>query len=582
MSFTRELFGDMPPAALAERVDEYREAFEAAPSTLNGQRELNVTARTLTKVEAPQQALTKSFNAWGLSGDQVAAIEAAIGSTLGDGFLQKDLSPTSPLSTGYVAFDLEAPAKMLVPRPTPLRNRLPRLRGVGLAHRFKRITGFSGSGTGGVGAINPGFTDATQTNFSNPGSANALYFNRPRKISYAGDETILPYVQQGLSDELSWWTQFSSLGFQDNRAISRSSTLYACMLAEEREILYGRGTLTGYAGALAAPTGTPTGVARTAATGESVVTGAVGAKIYVKVVAELGDFGVSQAGTVSTSSGIAVTNGTQVVDITIPTAVTGATGYKVFVSTGTSDPGDASRWLYTGAAFPNGKSVGRTPTLTLTIQGALPTSGQSVAAYTTIDNTSVNLASGDGLSGRPDNYDGIFTWLTGSGGYTSALNAPFSTSNAGGEFQTVFSALYDSVKADPDEAWMQGGDRKQLSDTLKGNSSSNYRITVAEDQTGSIKLGDVVTAVQNEVTGKVVELNVHPWLPQGNTLILSNTLPIPDSNVGQAWVLHNVQDYMAVDWPVTQMSYDTSVWWSGTLSAYAPAWSGLITGIVPA
>lgn len=570
-SVTQELFGEhLSPTELAEKVDAYRSAFENAPSTANGQRVLDLNTRTLTKIDSPQRTLEKSFGP--LSDAQLSAIEGVVGT------LNKDLSPTSPLSTGFVAYDLEAPAKLLAPHPTPLRNRLPRLQGIGLAHRFKRVTGYSGTGTGGVGAINPGFKDSNQTNFANPGSANALWMNRPRKISFAGDEVVLPYVQQGLSNELSWWTQFSALGFQDMRALGINSTLYAAMLAEERELLYGRGTLSGYAGVLSAPAGTPTGAARAASAGEAGISGAT-TSVYVKVVAELGEFGVSQAS--SASAAIAVTNG-QVVDVTIPAAVTGATGYLVFVSTGASDPGDGSRYLYVGPAYPGGRSVGRTPTLTLTIQGALPTTGQSIAAYTTIDNTTVNLASADGLSARDDNYDGILTWIMRSGGYNNSINAPFSTSNPSAEFQDAFVALWNSVKADPEEIWLHGSDRKQLSDSIKGQSSSNYRITLNEASTGNIRLGDVVTAIQNEVTGRVVDLQVHPWIPQGMAPIISNNLPIPDSNVGQAWAVFNVQDYLAVDWPVIQMSYDNSVWWSGTLAAYAPAWSGMIRGIVPA
>lgn len=564
--FTQELFGDLPPADLATQVDAYVAAMEKSASTANGQIAFDMRERTLTKVDSPQVLLEKAYGT--LTPEQTAALESA--------GLTKDLSPTSPLSTGYVAYDLEVPALMLAPRPTPLRNRIPRTKGVGKAYQFKRITGFSGTGTGGVGAVNPGFTDPTQTNFANPGSANALYYNRPRKISYAGDEMVLPYVQNGLSDELSWWTQFSALGFQDMRALSRSSTLYASMLAEEREILYGRGTSTGFSGVLAAPTGTPTGAARSAAAGETGISGAT-TSIYVKIVPANGDFGVGQAG--SASAAIAVTNG-QVVDVTIPAAVAGATHYLAFVSTGASDPGDASRWLYAGPAFPNGKSPGRTSGLTLTIQGALPTSGQSIAAFTALDQSVVNLASADGQSARADNYDGILPWLMRFGGYNKSIESVFSTSNPGAEYQDAFAALYDSVKADPEQILLHGGDRKQLSDTLKGQSSSNYRLTVTE--TGNVRLGDVVTAIQNEITGRVVDMEVHPWMPQGISPILTNNLPLPDSNVGNVWEMRLVQDYMAIDWPVTQMSYDTSVWWAGALICRAPAWSGVIRGIRPA
>jgi hypothetical protein len=56
--------------------------------------------------------------------------------------LSKEWTLTNPVSTGLVPYDLEAPAKLLTPRPTPLRNSIPRVKGQGGARRFKVISGF--------------------------------------------------------------------------------------------------------------------------------------------------------------------------------------------------------------------------------------------------------------------------------------------------------------------------------------------------------------------------------------------------------------------------------------------------------
>jgi hypothetical protein len=178
-------------------------------------------------------------------------------------------------------------------------------------------------------------------------------------------------------------------------------------------------------------------------------------------------------------------------------------------------------------------------------------------------------------------YDGILTYLGDSAqsGYISRLDAPFSSSNPGAEFQNVFVSLYNSVKADPDELLFNGSDRKQLSDLLKTASSANYRLTIQQSEIGGVVLGDVVTAIQNEVTGKVVQMTVHPWLVQGNVPVISWTLPIPDTNVSTVFAVANVQDYMSVQWPVVQFSYDVSSYWYGALLCYAPAWGGMIQGV---
>jgi hypothetical protein len=146
----------------------------------------------------------------------------------------------------------------------------------------------------------------------------------------------------------------------------------------------------------------------------------------------------------------------------------------------------------------------------------------------------------------------------------------------------VFSALYQNVKADPDEILLNGADRKQLSDAIKSGSVANYRLNISQDEIGGVVLGNVVTGLQNEVTGKGVSLTVHPWLPQGVAPVLSYTLPIPDTNVSDVWAVFNTQDYMAIEWPVTQFAYETSTYWNGTFQCQAPAWNGVVSGIISA
>jgi hypothetical protein len=88
--------------------------------------------------------------------------------------------------------------------------------------------------------------------------------------------------------------------------------------------------------------------------------------------------------------------------------------------------------------------------------------------------------------------------------------------------------------------------------------------------------------LENQITRKMVSLDVHPWMPAGCAMIRSKTLPVPDSEVSATSAVVNVQEYMSVDWPVIQMTYDQSTYLYGTLVHYAPAWSGLIVGITGA
>jgi hypothetical protein len=471
--------------------------------------------------------------------------------------IQKDITLTSPLSTSFAAFDLEAPSKLLTPRPTPLRNKIARKKGVGTSHRVKRITGYTGTGTGGQGQIWPGITETTTTAF---GSIN---YERGKIISYTADDLVLPYNSYSLSDSVSFDANFSGMGYQDLRQLSSTSTLYATMLMEERMMLMARGTASGYSGALSAPTFT---LASPVASGSQVAVAA--ATYYVNVTT---DAGISSSGfgesILGTEANTAVAAG-DVLTITVGTAVAGALGYNIYVGTATG----AANLKYQGTL----KGTG-----TFTIQGAgTSVSGNNAALTTT--GAAASRASSD-TSAYATGYDGILPTVLGSNsGKNNSINSTFSTSNPGVEYQNVFSSLYDSVKADPDEIFLNGADRKQLSDAIKSGSTANYRINLSQNEVGDYVGGAVIGGLHNEITGKLVPLTVHPWLPQGVSPVLSYTLPIPDTEVSDVWANFMVQDYMGIQWPVTQFAYEFSTYFRGTFFCTAPAWNGAVSGIVNA
>jgi hypothetical protein len=518
--------------------------------------------------EQPQQSGVSSLQKALGSADVTKALSPELVDSVRNALAQSEIgkagsewTTANPVPTGLVAFDLEAPAKLLTPRPTPLRNRIARRRGIGLAHRFKRITGFTGTGTGGIGIFRPGITEGGTTYAGNgtqfPPGVGPTYL-RGATISYAGDDQAVNYKQFSVSDSVSWAAQFSGQGYEDVRQLSQTTLLYSSMLLEERMLLGARGTDSGFQGALAAPTGVTATLTPVGSTGYAAITG-YGTNIYVRVTSECvwGDSVSTEATAITAASGQYI-----LVKATLPQ---GATGMKVYVGTGSSDPGVAGSY-YVGRAS-NG--------LGFVIQGALPTTGSTAPA-----------ADNSATSGE---YDGLITYCMGtSAGYVndiSGVNGANSvagalSANPGNEFNVAFASLYDSVKADPDEILANGHDRKQLSDLLKTSNSSNYRINLTNaGDAHNATIGAMVTGVQNEVTGKMVDITVHPWLPQGNMPIISWTLPLPDSQVSDVFAVYNVQDYMGIQWPVNQFLYESSSYWYGTFLCYAPAWCGAIKGI---
>ena len=547
-----DLFGDASPREAAERHEEYLGELNkslANSSSVPGQAP---TRDPLAAMEA--LAATKS-----LTPDALAGLNNALSAQrVAMQEIQKDITLTSPLSTSFAAFDLEAPAKLLTPRPTPLRNRIPRKKGVGTSHRVKRILGYTGTGTGGVGNTWPGITESSTATF---GSIN---YERGPKISYAADDLVLPYNSYSLSDSVSFDANFSGLGYQDLRQLSSTSTLYATMLMEERMMLMARGTASGYSGALSAPTFTL--ASPVAGSGQTALAATT---YYVNVTS---DAGISGSGfgesIVGSEASTAVASG-DVLTITVGTAVAGALGYNIYVGTVTGN----ANVKYQGTL----KGTG-----TFTIQGA-GTAGLTGnnAAFTTTGAAATRAAAD--TSAYSTGYDGILPTVLGTNsGYNNEINSTFSTANPGSEFQTVFANLYESVKGDPDLVLLNGNDRKQLSDAIKSGSTANYRLVINEPGEGGTTYGSIVTGLQNEVTGKAVDLMVHPWLNQGVAPVLSFTLPIPDTEVSDVWANFLVQDYMGIQWPVTQFSYDFSTYFRGTFFCTAPAWNGAVSGIINA
>lgn len=491
-----------------------------------------------------------------LTPDQLASLSGeldAVGGITAD--LGKDWSiPAAGGNVNLVPYDLTAPAKLLVPRNTPLRNSLPRTKGIGLACEYRRILGWTNSSTGGVANALP-FMDSQV----DPGPTfGALQLRRGPKISYASDTKTVSYVEMSLSDQVNWKAQYSGQGFQDVRQLSQTALLWSHLIGEEKALLWSRGASgKGYAGAVAAPTIT----IATSGTGGAVAAGTY----YVKVTA-LGGAGESvPSAEVNTG---ALSGGASQFTITVSNEPVGALGYNVYISTTTNAE------TFVGSFSGNKFTVTTTPA---TGGAAVPSTDSTVSAL---------------------GYDGFLTVALNPAlsGYVGRVNGkvydPTNPANSLGDgpWQDAFATLYGATsgvngtkrQADPDEIWVDGNIRRKLGDFVKSSAggASGYRIALSQSEaTGGVTIGAVASAIQNQVTGKMVDLNVHPFMPPGVSLIRSRTLPVPDSEIANTAEVRCVQDYMAREWPEIQMTFDQSTYWLGTLVHYAPEWSGALAGL---
>jgi hypothetical protein len=501
-------------------------------------------------------AITKS-----LSRDEQAEIESALSAIREMAVdVGKDITVASP--GNLHPYDLEAPAKVLVPRFTPLRNTMVRQRGQGTAREYRRILGYTNAGRGGVPDQTPFFNSESDSGAPTFGQ---LALRRGQKISFAMDVHTAAYMEQSLSSLVTTKAWFTNLGFENVRQLDQMALLWAHLLGEEKAILWGRGaTNSGYEGAVTGPSGS----VASSGTGATIPT----ASYSVKITAYSG---MGETAATSLSASLSVTLGAPVV-ITLTsdsnlTSTKGTLNYRVYMQSG----GSGSETLQ-GQFVP--VTSGGTTTITI---NSFVTGGLPVPSADTSSNANA--------------YDGFLPVLTdpAQSGYVARFNQAYQGSSiytAGGSsnvgdlpFQDAFASLYASVYADPEEVWLAAPQRRQLTDFIRAadGTAAAYRITMSPADAHGVQVGGMVTGIVNESspTSRIVDLNVHPYMPAGCSFIRTVTLPIPDSGIPATSAITEVQPYMAVDWPQIQFTFDSSTYWYGTLIHYAPKWSGAITGL---
>jgi len=551
MAFTApsidQLFGGLPAEQRLDRFEAYKSALSVCQSnSLRAAKTGSVSfnGNSLVKSASVEERIgeIRDLVTKGMSAEQIGDITSALDRVQDVTKTSSEWTLTNPLNnstsgvTGLVPYDLEPALALLVPRSFILRNSTSRIGGIGQAYEFRRILGVTNSNTGGV---------PNMSTFFNPTGTQAQFgpvtLNRPAKIQYAADKIVLSHVNQGVSDQVDLTAQFAGQGYTDLRQLSHTSTIWAHMLGEERNMLNGRASVINISGV------TATAVTDTATTGTGLPS-LTSAPVILTFSSSAGESQAISAGTIASGS---TGNGIKLSALSSVPAGTIAINTYVTVSAGV---------YYKGT--------------TVLTNGNSPTTFASVSA---LPSTSADNGSGNSLG-----YDGYVSTLTNSAvsGNVVALNGQLSQSVPGNDFQSVFYNLYSSVIADPDMILTTASIRKALAASIQQEGTpTGYRLNY---QTGSdgVTIGSVVTAIQNESTGKMVDVVAHPYMPAGVALVHSKTLPFPDSGVSETVQVVNVQDMIVLEWPQIQLSWDISTYQYGTLAFRAPAWSGAITNIV--
>jgi hypothetical protein len=489
----------------------------------------------------------------------------------------KNFTLTSPLSSGFVPFDLVAPSRLIYPVYSPLRNKIPRVPGQGTSRRVKVTTGISGSQTGGQGVVDISIPELI--------SGTSITGTWPLNLPGAGAQTAVdlnvPYQFFGLTEALSWLAQFAGQGFEDISALANLILLQEFMLAEEYAMISATPVN------LAAP-GSPTLTARTAGSNETAITYASGVCVCVTAV---NYYGETTASTVIHASG--TTSTTTVVDVTIA-PVAGAQQYNIYVTDASAAGLASATHLYVGTSVQAGVSyagtqqAGSVGGLKFTLQG-------NIESLTTVAPPASDTGTGKStrmagliptLSGQAATA-GVYPTspVTWEGGY---LNQKLGTHLSITAVNNTLQALFDgtgsnspgSFRADPAELIGEGGDLMRMSnDIVQSGAATNYRLNIDQAQLAGVRTGAAVSEFQNPITRSIVQLLVHPWLTQGTAMLMSYTLPFTWSNVANCWEMVMVQDYLSISWPVIDATFRYSLFQYGALVSQAPQYSALLQGI---
>lgn len=481
--------------------------------------------------------------------------------------LQKAWTQPASATSGLNAYDLEKPAKLLYPVLTPLRNEIPRIAdGVGTAVNWRAITGINTT------RINAGVSQG----------------NRGAVITSSTADYTAAYKGIGQEDYVTFEADYAARSFDDVRARAVQGLLNSVMIAEEYTDLGGNGA--------AVALGQPNAPAASQSTGGSIADATYNVIVMAVTLdgwyqagspsegALAGTAGVPPATTSRTNAdatsdtinggcsiksnptGITVSAGSGAASILVSTTVVaGAVGYIWFVGTAASEK---SCWF----SFCNSAKI-----------TALNGTGVATTNYTA-DRAKNALV-----------YDGLLyqAWQSGSGSIvvnqatgTPGTGTPLTSDGAGGivEIDSVLRQLWDTYRLNPDVVWISSREAQNTNKkVIAGGSAPLFRFLVdgtVKDQ--SVIGGSMVGNYFNKFGmggGKLLKLQIHPFMPPGTMLFQTKTLPYKLSNVSNIIQKKLRRDYYQLEWPQRTRKYEYGVYCDGVLQNYFPPAFAILTNI---
>jgi len=468
--------------------------------------------------------------------------------------LAKAFSQASSAVSGITAYDLEAPAKLLYPVLTPLRNETPRVSGKGgIQANWRAITGVNTSGVAlGVGGGNRGGVISTST-----------------------QDYTAAYRTIGLEDYATFEADFAAEGFDDIKALTVEGLLRSVMIGEEKMILGGNNSL-----ALGV---TPTPALATSTTGGTL---AAGTWSVVCVALTLDGFS-----TASVSGGVlgavARTNADGSVDnygggsaqkSTNATQVT--TGATSTISATVASVKGAFAYAWFWSTTVGSEVLGAISTINSVVISAAAT-GTQLSSALSGDNSRNPLAFDGLLSMCSQSLNSYFaSQATG----TAGIGTPLTSDSAGGivEIDVALKSFWDNYRLTPDTIWVNSQEALNISKKIVAGSSTAAQRFVFNSEQGMVAGGIMVRSYLNRFSmdgAAEIPVRIHPNIPPGTILFTTKRLPYPLSNVANVLQVRARRDYYQIEWPMRSRKYEYGVYSDQVLQNYFPPAFGVITNI---
>ena len=456
---------------------------------------------------------------------------------------------TSTLDYGY---NLETPAKSLIPVLTPERNEITRQTGgFGTGVNWKAFTALNttklspGVSEGGIGTV-PSVTMKTFL-------ASYVTLGFPGTVTY----DAIQAAQKGRSGDGA---------FDDPLARGTLQTLQTTMLGEEATIIGGN------AGAVIGKPSTITFADTVASTGGALTAGTT--YQYAISALTLQGYSGGAVGHVS-SDAIGETDG--------------RTGNHATTGSGAGSTATILHWpavrgavAYNVYAYKTG--VGTTLYYVATVTANTYTMVADPATSGGVPNTSDQTQ--DTLVF--DGYIPIIQNASTGGYFKDMAGGTLTADNAGGvvEIDVMLKSLWDNARVGPEKILVNSQEALTITKavlTAGTTGSTRVMLQPAPGGSGLLQAGYFVATYLNKFAPSqpIVKIEVHPNMPPGTIIAITKTLPswFPNAQISSIWTMDVRQEYTQYNFAETDRTKRFGVYVTEVLKCYMPAGCGTLAGI---